>query len=118
MPLNVRELLVAVLFDMLRKSPLFAALNVVNEAWDGRVLMCEEMPDDAPKGPKSWDFNKTVADVEYVVSRKLQESMVRVEFSRELSSVTCCCCIQHRSYPCMSFSHELSAKKLMKRQHS
>lgn len=52
-----------------------AALNVVNEAWDGRVLMCEEMPDDAPKGPKFWDFNKTAADVEYVVSRKLQESM-------------------------------------------
>jgi hypothetical protein len=48
---------------------------VVNEGWDGRVLMCEEMPDDAPKGPAFWDFNKTEADVEYVVSRKLK-SMV------------------------------------------
>lgn len=52
-----------------------AALNVVNEGWDGRVLMCEEMPDDASKGPMSWDFEKTAADVEYVVSRKLQDSM-------------------------------------------
>lgn len=50
-----------------------AALNMVNHGWDGRVLMCEEMPDDVPKGPKWWDFNKTEADVEYVVSRKLQD---------------------------------------------
>lgn len=53
-----------------------AALNVVNEGWDGRVLMCEEMPSDAPKGPDSWDFEKTEEDVEYVVSRKLRESEV------------------------------------------
>lgn len=49
----------------------------MNEGWDGRVLMCEEMPNDAPKGPDSWDFEKTEADVEYVVSRKLQEAEVR-----------------------------------------
>jgi hypothetical protein len=58
-----------------------AALNVVNEGWDGRVLMCEEMPDDAPKGPAFWDFNKTEADVEYVVSRKLQEESMVCSFS-------------------------------------
>ena len=25
------------------------------EGWDGRLLHCEEMPDDAPKGPMFWD---------------------------------------------------------------
>lgn len=57
-------------------DPCAAAINVVNEGWDGRVLICEEMPEDAPKGPAFWDFDKTAADVEYVVSRKLSNSMV------------------------------------------
>jgi hypothetical protein len=59
---------------------LFAATNIAEHGWDGRILHCEEMPDDAPKGPEFWDFNKTAADVEYIINhRKL--SQVRLSSS-------------------------------------